>query len=103
MIHRLEEEKSPRHALAMVKAARRSGQHALETRSMWFALADLLVVHHPGWPSQSRLPVGPLAEHPSSAQATHERRHQPYSIQAMQSVKDDHHAAPHFGGFSRDG
>jgi len=40
-------------------AQRAHWQHAL----MWQALADLMVVHHPGWPTHGRQAAGPLARH----------------------------------------
>jgi hypothetical protein len=93
MLKRLEEESSPAYATSIVRAARQSTGQPVETRSMWFALADLLVVHHPGWQSRSPPQVEQLAQHHTPMRS---------SVQAPFVARPLLGATPQFGG-CRDG
>merc|ERR1719506_3158837 len=67
MIRRVEDERLLSNAFTIVQAARLNRETS-RTPSMWIALADLLVVHHPDWQSRSQLTHGILA---NSAEGTH--------------------------------
>jgi len=93
MVSRLEEESSVAYATTIVRASKQKRRQPVHTGSMWLALADLLVIHYPGWPSQSRQPVAQLTSHPERERREHRHEH----IEAFPSSSLPPDATPHFG------